>query len=85
MKVDGNCVGDDNERMCKDLELWMHNLVECVKELVGNPAFKKSMSFVPKHVYEDENATNRILDEMWTADWWWKTQVSVANFSLNFI
>ena len=68
VKVDGDHVGDDGERMSKDLELWMCNPVECVKELVGNLAFKKSMSFVPEHVYEDENATNRIFDEMWTAD-----------------
>ena len=85
VKVDGDRVGDDGERMSEDLELWMRNPVKCVKELVGNPAFKKSMSFVPEHVYEDENTTNRIFDEMWTADWWWKAQVSVRNFSLNFI
>ena len=85
MKVDGDRVGDDGERMSEDLELWMRNPVKCVKELVGNLAFKKSMSFVPEHVYEDENMTNRIFDKMWTVDWWWKTQVSVRNFSLNFI
>ena len=78
MKVDGDRVGEGGEVMSEDLELWMRDPVECVKELVGNPAFKESMSFVPEHVYAEENGTNRIYDEMWTADWWWKTQVSVS-------
>ena len=77
MKVDGDRLGDGGEGMSEDLELWMRDPVECMKELIGNPGFKESMSFVPEHVYADENGTNRIYDEMWTADWWWKTQVSV--------
>ena len=80
VKVNGDHVGNDGEKMSEDLELWMHDPVECVKELIGNPAFKELMSFVPERVYTDENGTNRIYDEMWTADWWWKTQVSVTKF-----
>ena len=79
MKVDGDRVGEGGEVMSEDLELWMRDPVECVKELVGNPAFKESMSFVPERVYAEGNGTNRIYDEMWTADWWWKTQVSVSS------
>ena len=46
------------KRMSEDLELWMQDPVECVKELIGNPAFKRLMSFVPEHVYVDENGMN---------------------------
>ena len=66
--------------MSEELELWMRDPVECVKELVGIPAFKESMLFELVRVYADENGMNRIYDEMWTADWWWKTQVSVLIF-----
>jgi hypothetical protein len=83
VKVDGDRVGDGGETMAEELELWMRDPVECVKELVGNPAFKKLMSFVPERVYADENGMNRIYDEMWTADWWWKTQVSVTIFLIS--
>ena len=79
VKVDGDRVNNDGKTMSEDLELWMRDPVECVKELIGNPAFKELMSFVAEHVYADENGTIRIYDEMWTADWWWKIQVSVAN------
>ena len=76
MKVEGDRVGDTGEILSENVEFWLRDPVECVKELVGNPAFKDFMSFVPEHVYTDENGMNRIYDEMWTGDWWWKTQVS---------
>ena len=79
MKVDGDRVRD-GETTTEDLELWMRDPVECVKELIGNPAFKGFMSFVPERMYADEDGMNRIYDEMWTADFWWNTQVSVAQF-----
>jgi hypothetical protein len=60
VKVDGDRVGDDGESMSDDFELWMRDPVECVKELIGNPAFKEMMSFVPERVYADEDGTNRI-------------------------
>ena len=50
--------------------------VECVNELIGNPSFKDYISYVPEHVYTVDAGQDRIYDEMWTADWWWKTQVS---------
>ena len=80
VKVNGDRVGNDGEKMLEDLELWMRDPVECVKELIGNPVFKELMSFVPERVYTDKNGTNRIYDEMWTADPWWKMQVSVTKF-----
>jgi hypothetical protein len=30
----------------------------------------------PERVYADKGGKERIYDEMWTADWWWDTQVS---------
>ena len=81
MKVEGDRVGEGGETMSEDLELWMRDPVECVKELIGNPAFKTLMSLVRERVFADEKGMNRIFDEMWTADWWRKTQVSVEVLS----
>ena len=39
MKVDGDRVRD-GETTTEDLELWMRDPVECVKEMIENPAFK---------------------------------------------
>ena len=46
MKADGDHVGDDGKMMSEDLELWMQDPVECVKELVGNPAFFLKIFYV---------------------------------------
>lgn len=57
------------------LELWRRDPVECVKELMGNPALKDSLEYTPEHHFGDEAGADCIYDEMWTADWWWDTQV----------
>jgi len=57
------------------LELWRRDPVECVKELLGNPALKDHMKYAPEQVYEDVEGKTRVFDEMWTANWWWDTQV----------
>ncbi|KAG2070205.1 hypothetical protein BDR04DRAFT_1128584 [Suillus decipiens] len=44
--------------------------VECIRELIGNPCFKESMYYTPEHSYT-------VIDEMWTADWWWNMQECV--------
>jgi hypothetical protein len=52
--------------------------VECVKELLGNPALRDSMKYAPERHFKDEVGTNQIYDEMWTADWWWDMQVCLS-------
>jgi hypothetical protein len=62
--------------MEEHVEVWRRDPVECVKEIMGNPAFKNYMSYIAEHAYLDDGGNVRIFDEMWTADWWWNTQVS---------
>jgi hypothetical protein len=64
-----NHVNDDGELMPPEkLELWRRDPVECVKELLGNPALKNHMKYTPEWVYEDVEGKNRVFGEMWTAD-----------------
>lgn len=63
--------------MTEELELWRRNPVECVKELIGNPTFDGKMTYAPEKVYMEMVGDERILDKMWTGNWWWNTQVSV--------
>ncbi|KAG1842554.1 hypothetical protein F4604DRAFT_1884726 [Suillus subluteus] len=48
--------------------------VECVHELVGNPAFKEYLAYLPEKVYADPEGKTRVYDKMWTDDWWWNMQ-----------
>ena len=61
--------------MHEQLELWHRDPIECVKGLIGNPAFKDFISYVPERVYLDKEGKVRVFDEMWTGNWWWDTQV----------
>ena len=36
------------------LELWRRDPVECVKEVLGNPALKDHLKYAPERVYEDK-------------------------------
>ncbi|KAJ7612278.1 hypothetical protein FB45DRAFT_875154 [Roridomyces roridus] len=57
-------------------ELWWRDPVECVKELIGNPAFRDAMRYAPEQLYADAAGTIEVIDEMWTGSWWWEIQVS---------
>ena len=66
------------ERMLtEEVELWRRDPVECIKELIGNPAFKDHMRFKPERVFTDANRKNQKFDNMWTCEWWWDTQVRI--------
>jgi hypothetical protein len=73
----GNELDENDELMKEDLELWKRDPVECIRELIGNPAFVDYMAYIPEHVYGNAEApeSSRIFDEMWTANWWWELQV----------
>jgi hypothetical protein len=74
---EGDRRNEDGELMPPEiLELWLRDPVECVRELMGNPMFKDVLKYAPKKAYLDPEGKNRIYDEMWSADWWWDTQVS---------
>ncbi|KAI5995121.1 hypothetical protein EDD15DRAFT_2387675 [Pisolithus albus] len=72
--VVGDVVAEDGSTRWEQLELWRRDPVECVMELIGNPAFRDAMAYVPERAYADSEGKNRIYDEMWTADWWWDVQ-----------
>ncbi|KAG0698831.1 hypothetical protein DFH29DRAFT_983729 [Suillus ampliporus] len=72
--VHGNCEDENGEMLQEEVELWSHDPVECVKELIGNPSFKEDMAYSPAKAYADRAGQDRVIDEMWTADWWGEKQ-----------
>ncbi|KAG9022602.1 hypothetical protein FRB95_014561 [Tulasnella sp. JGI-2019a] len=73
---------DDEGHSSETLELWMRYPVECVKELMGNPAFADNMVYCPVHKWKCVGGCkHHIYDEAWTADWWWETQAKLCQGS----
>lgn len=65
----------------ESLELWYRDPLDCVRELLENPAFRDVMRYAPEKLYADEEGEIEVIDEMWTGAWWWELQVS-QNFVL---
>lgn len=59
----------------EEVELWKHDPVACIQELIGDARFKDYMHYAPEHVYMDGEGKSRVYSEIATADWWWKIQV----------
>ena len=75
----GDRVGENGVAMVEELELWRHDSVDCIQELIGNPAFKECLTYIPERIYCDQEGMDHVYDEMWTADWWWQTQVCLIS------
>ncbi|KAJ7911973.1 hypothetical protein B0H13DRAFT_2478875, partial [Mycena leptocephala] len=58
----------------EEVEFWKRNPVECIKELMGNAAFREKMRYAPQRVYRDKDGKRQEFNEMWTGEWWWNLQ-----------
>jgi Plavaka transposase len=65
------------------LEFWYRDPVECVRELIGKPAFDGYLKYAPERHFADEAEEVEVINEMWTAKWWWKIQVSNVEYKRN--
>ncbi|KAJ7186672.1 hypothetical protein C8R46DRAFT_1157897 [Mycena filopes] len=77
-ELKGDELDADSAPKVEIVNMWYQDPVECVRELLGNPAFDGNMGFVPCHVFrdvdDDGEGKNREYSEMWTAEWWWEIQ-----------
>ncbi|KAG0691741.1 Zn-finger domain-containing protein [Suillus ampliporus] len=77
--VRGNREDENGELLEEEVELWSRDPVECVKELIGNPSFKADMAYNPARAFSDPAGEHRVIDEMWTADWWAEKQKALPD------
>ncbi|KAF7310204.1 hypothetical protein MIND_00394000 [Mycena indigotica] len=78
--ITGDRVDENGEKMKEEAELWIRNPVDCIREIIGNPALKNHTAYAPERVYSTNPASedDRVIDESWTADEWYNLQVSFA-------
>src|ERR671929_247092 len=55
------------------ISFFYRNIVDCVRYLIGQIAYKNCMVYAPVREYSCEGA--RVYSEMHTAEWWWEIQV----------
>ena len=75
----GDKLGEDGKPRTERVELWKRNVVDCVRELMGNPLFREAIRYAPERQYADSGGKTRIYGNSWTANWWWDVQVSFSD------
>ncbi|KAF8519196.1 hypothetical protein JB92DRAFT_2566213, partial [Gautieria morchelliformis] len=73
--VKGDFLDENGKPIEEELDICCCDPVECVHELIGNLDFCDAMKYVPERLFSDESEQEEIINEMWTAQWWWDTQV----------
>ncbi|KAJ7813602.1 hypothetical protein B0H14DRAFT_3477712 [Mycena olivaceomarginata] len=76
ISLEGDLVDEDNQFKTEVAELWFRDPIECVKELIGNPAFKHVIDYAPSKLYDHPlgRKGSEVVNEMSSARWWWKIQ-----------
>ncbi|KAI5890978.1 uncharacterized protein SCHCODRAFT_02580106 [Schizophyllum commune H4-8] len=63
--VEGNITDKNGNPMTEDIELWQRDPVECIRDLLGNPAYNGHQGYAPYRVFrdldQDGNGVNLIL------------------------
>jgi hypothetical protein len=57
-------------------EFWYRNPLDIIQYLLAQPAFSPHLQFQATREYQD---SQRIYNELHTADWWWEVEVSEAH------
>ena len=58
----------------KATPFWYRNPIVAVQDILEHPLFKEHLSYAP--VKQMDSSGQHIYAEIWTTEWWWKTQVS---------
>ncbi|KAF8596812.1 hypothetical protein BDV93DRAFT_454217, partial [Ceratobasidium sp. AG-I] len=54
--------------------LYKRPVVDVIRDLIGNPAFKDFMRYAPERHWTTRMRQSRVYGEMWTGNWWWWRQ-----------
>ncbi|KAG8738272.1 hypothetical protein FRC12_016817 [Ceratobasidium sp. 428] len=69
---------DGPERIKKSY-LFTRDIVDVIKEIMANPAFREYMRYAPERHYRTKDGQNRVYGNAWTANWWWRTQERILD------
>ncbi|KAI0628841.1 hypothetical protein C8Q77DRAFT_1067440 [Trametes polyzona] len=71
----GDKLGEDGRPCTERVELWQRDVVDCVREIIGNPLFRDCIRYSPERQYTDEEGKTHQYGNMWTGNWWWDTKL----------
>ncbi|TEB37737.1 hypothetical protein FA13DRAFT_1751781 [Coprinellus micaceus] len=65
----------------EEFELYLRDIIECIRALWGDPEFLPFLIFEPERHYMDQDKTLRVVHNMHTGKWWWATHEEVQQFT----
>ncbi|KAG8721715.1 hypothetical protein FRC08_010851 [Ceratobasidium sp. 394] len=54
--------------------LVTRDIVDVVRDMMGNPVFRDLLTYAPVTYWTSEEKTERVIGNMWSADWWPRMQ-----------
>ncbi|EIN13308.1 hypothetical protein PUNSTDRAFT_22447, partial [Punctularia strigosozonata HHB-11173 SS5] len=60
-------------------DLFSRDIIQCIKDLWGNPEFASILVFQPEQHYTNDTRSTRLYHDMHTGQWWWNTQEQVEH------
>ena len=76
VKAKGNVIGPDGQPLTEEADLWRRQAVECVADLMGNPAFRNFIAYEPVKIMRNGQ---RYYSEMNSGEWWYEVQVCTSS------
>ncbi|KAF8587779.1 hypothetical protein K439DRAFT_1652178 [Ramaria rubella] len=64
VNITGDLTDSKGNFIVEELELFHRDPVECVHELISNPAFHKVLQYTPEHHFEDQSHSEQIYNEI---------------------
>jgi Plavaka transposase len=55
-------------------DFWYRDPTAIIRYIFRHPQFSEDLMYAPKKDYNDSG--ERVYNEMWTANWWWRQQVN---------
>ena len=76
--IKGDKVDRNEKPLTREVDLWLRNPVDVVRELLARHDLRDKLVFEPRKTFTDQTKTNRVYKEMWTSDWWAEIQVNTS-------
>ncbi|QRV81589.1 hypothetical protein RhiJN_09604 [Ceratobasidium sp. AG-Ba] len=64
---------------CQTHTLFRRDIVDVIRELLGDPRFKKCMRYAPEKHWTSHERACRLYGEMWSGNWWWRMQYLIGD------
>ncbi|KAG8703755.1 hypothetical protein FRC08_002653 [Ceratobasidium sp. 394] len=59
--------------------VFRRDIVEVIKDLMGDPRFKRFMRYAPERHWSSHERECRLYGEMWSGNWWWRMQYLIRD------